>query len=211
MEAVDREGQLSLVEAAEAAGVEHFVFVSFRNDSPSIQCALSVAKRMVEERLNDSALTYTILWSEAFMEAWLMPRLGFDYPNARARIYGSGNGKICWISFKDVAQFALASLERAEAQNAVIECGGPKALSPLEVVKIFEEIGGRKLELEYVSEETLQMQRDSAQTPLQESIATLMICVARAEIGNVENIKSAHKTYPLKLTSVRDYAKKVLS
>ena len=47
-----KQGQLALVDAARGAGVEHFVFVSFR-DNPSIQYPLTAAKRAVERRGED--------------------------------------------------------------------------------------------------------------------------------------------------------------
>jgi uncharacterized protein YbjT (DUF2867 family) len=207
IETVDGKGQISLIDAAENAGVEHFIFVSFRNDTPAIQCPLSVAKRAAEQHLKESGLTYTILWPSLFMEAWLTPRLGFDYPNARARISGTGSSKISYISYRDVARFAVASIDNPAAKNATIELGGPEALSPLEAVRIFEELSGREFEVEYISEEALQARKDSAQDSLQESIAVLMLS---ATSGDIKDMESTVKTFPMELTSVRDYAKSVL-
>ena len=70
--------------------------------------------------------------------------MGFDYPNAKATIYGEGKNKISWIAIKDVASFAVASLDNPAAKNRIIELGGPEALSPLEVVNIFETTKGKK-------------------------------------------------------------------
>jgi uncharacterized protein YbjT (DUF2867 family) len=96
---------------------------------------LQNAKRKVENALKESGMTYTILQPTFFMEVWLSPHLGFDHPNGKATIYGSGNNKISWISLRDVAAFAVASLDNEAAKNAEIELGGPDALSPLDVVK----------------------------------------------------------------------------
>ena len=89
-------------------------------------------------------MTYTILQPTFFMEVWLSPALGFDAAQGTAQVYGSGQHKISWISFQDVAEFAIASLDNPAARNAVIELGGPEALSPLEVVKVFEKQSGRR-------------------------------------------------------------------
>lgn len=88
--------------------------------------------------------------------------MGFDAANGKAQIYGSGENKISWISYKDVAEFAVASLDNPAARNAVIELGGPEALSPLEVVSIFEELRGQKFEVQHVPEEALREQMDTA-------------------------------------------------
>ena len=125
IEAVDFEGQLNLVAAAKANGVERFVFVSFRYDRDH-PFPLSSAKQAVERAIQD--LNYTILRASNFMEIWLSPMLGFDYPNAKARILGMGDDKVSWVSFRDVAEFCVATLDHPAAQRATIEVGGPEPL-----------------------------------------------------------------------------------
>jgi len=92
------------------------------------------------------------------MEVWLSPAVGFDYANRKATIYGTGVNPIRWISFQDVAQFAVASLDNPAARNATLQLGGPDALNPLQVVKIFEKAGGRPFEVQHVPVEALQGQ-----------------------------------------------------
>ncbi|MBT8136022.1 MAG: SDR family oxidoreductase [Gammaproteobacteria bacterium] len=207
IQTVDLEGQLSLVDAAKAAGVEHFIFISFRSN-PDHQYPLDDAKRTVEQHLKTSGLTYTILQAGYFMEVWLGPALGFDYANASARIYGDGHNGLSWISYKDVAQFAVASLDNPAGRNAVIEVGGPQALSPLEVVHIFEEVGGQPLAIERVPEDALRAQKANATDPLQESFAALMITYAN---GDPIEMEATLQAFPLQLASVRDYAEGVLT
>ncbi|PYS56811.1 MAG: NAD(P)-dependent oxidoreductase, partial [Acidobacteria bacterium] len=140
-------------------------------------------------------------------EVWLSPALGFDAANAKAQIYGSGENKISWISYKDVAKFAVASLDNAEARNAVIELGGPEALSPLEVVRAFEELQGRKFDVQHVPEEALREQRESSSDPLQQSFAGLMLYYSR---GNIIDMRKTLQNFPVQLTSIRDHAQDVL-
>lgn len=207
IESVDRHGQLELISAAKAAGVERFVFVSFP-DNPDNQYPLTESKRAVEKHLMDSGLIYTILQAGYFMEVWLSPALGFDYPNARARIYGSGESKGSWISYRDVAAFAVASLENPASRNAVIKIGGPETLSPLEVVKIFEETSGREFELEYLPEEALREQKAAATDPLQQSFTSLMLQLA---LGDEIDMRETLRAFPLTLTTVSEYANAVVS
>jgi hypothetical protein len=42
------------------------------------------------------------------------------------------------VSFRDVAQFAAASVNNPLAQKATVELGGPQGISPSNVIKIFE-------------------------------------------------------------------------
>ena len=204
---VDRDGQLSLVEAAQAAGVEQFVYISFPK-KPDLQYPLDDAKRAVEERLKASGMTYTILQAGYFMEVWLSPAVGFDYPNAQARIYGEGRQGLSWVSFKDVAQFAVASLDNPAARNTVLKVGGPEVLSPLEVVRIFEEAGGQPFAVEHVPVEALRAQQASAPDPLQATFAALMLTYAK---GDPIEMEQTLQDFPLQLATVQDYAEGVMA
>jgi uncharacterized protein YbjT (DUF2867 family) len=201
IESVDRRGQLDLIAAAAAAGVKRFVLVSFRSVDGDFP--LQAAKRAVEERLRGSGMSYTILRPTFFTEVWLTPALGFDAPNAKAQIYGGGQNKISWISFQDVAQFAVAALDNPQAKNAVIDLGGPEALSPLEVVRLAEQVTRKQFSVQHVPEEALRVQCGSATDPLQQSFAALMLYYAR---GDVIDMQGTLRGFPgLQLRSVRQY------
>jgi len=106
IQTVDLAGLTNLVSAAQVAGVSRFIYTSFSGQI-DLDFPLKNAKRAVEQRLKDSGLVYTILRPSYFMEVWLTPAVGFDASNAKAQIYGTGENPISWISFKDVAQFAV--------------------------------------------------------------------------------------------------------
>lgn len=201
IQTVDEEGQKNLIDSASSAGVSKFVYVSFYGVPD--ECPLQTAKRIVEKHLMESNLIYTILQPTCFMEVWLSPMLGFDYPNGKATIYGEGRNKMSWIAIKDVASFAVASLDNPAAKNKIIELGGPAALSPLEVVNIFETKQSKKFELQFVPEEALQAQKDGAQDPMSKSFASLMLGVAK---GNNIEMKKIVEIFPIQLSSVQDYA-----
>ena len=205
IQTVDQDGQLNLVKAAEESGVKKFVFISF-TDNPDIDYPLTRAKRNVESVLKKSRMNWTILWASWFMEVWLGPNLGFDFSNANVRIYGSGDSKISWVSFRDVAKFAVHALYSPVADNAILKIGGPRALSPNEVIKVFEEVQGRSFKVEYVSVEALQQQKEAAEDPLQESFAGLMLQYAA---GDPMEMRSILREIHVDLISVRDYANQV--
>ncbi|NNV54205.1 SDR family oxidoreductase [Limnovirga soli] len=202
IQTVDDEGQTNLIDAAIHAGINQFIFISFC--AMAGEWPLQTAKRKVERHLAKSGLNYTIFQPTCFMEVWLGPALGFDYPNAKATIYGEGNNKVSWIAIKDVAAFAVNSLHNPLANNKIIELGGPQALSPLEAVHIFEASIGKKFELQFVPEEAIKVQKAAAQDPLSESFAGLMLGVAN---GSEIDMTEALKISPIKLTSVSDYVK----
>jgi len=201
IESVDREGQVNLVDAASAAGVTHFVLISFPN--VDIDFPLQRAKRAVEDRLRSSGMSYTILQPTFFTEVWLSPALGFDPKNAKAQIYGSGHHKISFISFQDVARFAVAALDPRLAPNAIVKLGGPEALSPLEAVRLAEQVVGKPIEVQHVPEEALRAQHSAATDSLQQSFAGLMLYYAG---GDVIEMADTLRTFPIQpLKSVRDH------
>jgi uncharacterized protein YbjT (DUF2867 family) len=206
IQSVDEQGQLNLLAAAKASGVKHIVFISFPpmpEDFP-----LQRAKRRMESSLIASGLTYTILQPTFFMEVWLGPALGFDIAKGSVRIYGSGNNGISWISFIDVAKFAVAAIDNGAANDTVMELGGPQTLSPLEVVRLCEERAGHPFVVERVPEEALRAQKAAATDPVQESFAGLMLACAA---GQSIDMRKVLEIFPVSLIGVEDYIKAVMS
>jgi uncharacterized protein YbjT (DUF2867 family) len=178
--AVDRDGQRALVDAARAAGVGHFIYVSYtRNvttDDP-----LTEAKRSVEEQLRGSGMQYTILRPSYFMEMWLGPALGWNFTAGTARVLGSGEQRVSWISAQDVVAAIVACVDNRQAHGQTIELGGPEALTPHEVAQLAESISGRQLTLEYVPAEELERQAQEAAGTDGAIFPSLMLCQTRGD------------------------------
>jgi NADH dehydrogenase len=206
IDAVDRQGQLNLIEAARAAGVKHFVFVSFY--PIAVDFALQRAKRTVEQALISCGLAYTILRPTYFMEVWFGPEGGFDVAGRRARIYGSGENPMSWISFANVAEFAVRALESPAARNAILPLGGPQALTPNEVVKVFEELGGAPFTVDYLLESVLRDALAAARKPLDEAFAALALGYAH---GGAIDMQATLQALPVRLATVREFAQWVLT
>ena len=204
-ETTDQDGLLSLIDAACEAGVQQLVYTSFPTMTPDFP--LQDAKRAVEDRLRGCGLAYTILQPTFFMEVWLSPAVGFDSANRKATIYGTGENPISWISLMDVAQFAVRCLDNPAARNATLELGGPEALSPLEVVAIFEKVGGKPFEVQHVPVEALQGQFAAATDPMQRSFAAMMMSVSTTR---PIDMGATLKSFPVKLKTVREYASEAL-
>ncbi len=206
IEATDEAGQCNLVDAAHGAGVQRFVYVSYsenlNDDGP-----LTRAKRAVEQRVRASGMAYTILRPSYFMELWLSPALGFDFVNRRATVFGPGDARISFIALGDVAEFAARAACDLGDAGATLELGGPEPVSPLEAVRIFEEVAGGAFEVQHVPVEALRAQRDAATDSLERSFAELMLHCAR---GDEISMQETLARIPVPLTSVRDYARTVL-
>lgn len=199
---VDHEGTLALIACAERAGVKRFVYTSYsgniRIDSP-----IETAKRGCEKRLLEGPMGAVILRPSYFMEIWLSSNLGFDAAKGSARIYGSGEAKVSYISAFDVAEVAVAATTKIRGGKTILELGGPEPLSQLDAVRAFEEKLKKKFILEFVSIKLLQAQHKSAD-PLQKTFAALMLGYAGGDV--IADSRATAERYGIRLRSVGDYA-----
>lgn len=202
----DQQGQLDLVQAAQQAGVRKYVYISIPQGMEP--CPLTTAKRTVEQAIMSSGMDYTILCPGIFMEIWLSPALGFDYPNGKATIYGDGHSKNAYISLGDVVEYAVQSLDNPAAHNALFELGHPQMHSLLDVVRVFEQASGKAFDLQFFPTAALESQRDAATDPLQISFSAMMHNMAT---GIRVDTSRAQKAFPdIKLKSVAEYGQAVL-
>lgn len=154
VERVDGEGNRSLIEAARDAGVEQLVFTSLLPATEESSLPLFRAKARAERALRASGLRYTILAPENFMESWVEAVVGRPVREGRPVVLvGEGRRRHAFVSARDVAVFATASIGHPEAANRRMPIGGPAALSWREVVATYEEVLGREISVEYIAPE----------------------------------------------------------
>ncbi len=199
---VDLEGTLSLIAAAEAAGVRHFIYTSYSGNIRE-DCPLHTAKRMSEARLLDSNMRATILRPSYFMEAWLGPALGFDPAPATARIYGPGNAPVSYISAPDVVAFAVAAAVSQGSGHQILEMGGPQALSQRDAVALFERTLEKKFKLDFIPLAALEEQHRSSD-PLAKTFAALSIAYAKGDL--IPDAVVTARRFGVELHSVATYA-----
>jgi NADH dehydrogenase len=199
---VDLAGQLSLIEAAKVASVLHFTFVSIPR-SPVRESPLTRAKFRVEKELAGSGIPYTVLAGNYFMEVWLSPALGFDYENGKAVVFGDGRQLMSWVSYEDVAAFAIRCADTPGAHNRILEIGGPDDLSPLDVIRIFEDATKQLWQVQHVPEEALLAQLEQSADPLAETFCKLQLEYLH---GCLMNTSEALRLIPVRQKTIRDYA-----
>lgn len=202
---VDEDGMINLIDAAKSAGVNHFIYTSFSKNL-DLDFPLRNAKRKVEKYLQESGLSFTILRPGCFMEVWLTAAVGFDAMNGKVNVCGTGTNPVAYISYKDVAKFAVESISNPAAKNAILELGGPQNISQLDAVKIFEDVLQKKIEVGNIPEEALQSQLNGAEDPMQKSFSGLMLCVANGDRIDMNEVLGK---FPVELTSVKDFVKSV--
>jgi uncharacterized protein YbjT (DUF2867 family) len=144
---VDEEGMGSLVDAAEAAGVHRFVYLSFNGIGTPIGTPLEHAKLAVEKRLGHSSMQTVIVRADAFQEVHLAPMARFDVAGGKAAIIGKGNTKRRWVATEDVAAL-LCAVALESAPPVLIEVGGPELLTKNEAVAIAQDLTHRRMKVQ---------------------------------------------------------------
>jgi len=150
---VDLEGNRNLINAAKAAGVKQFIFVSMSGADPNSPIPLFQAKGKTEEYLRQSGVPYTIVAPNAFMEVWIGMVVGVPAVSGQpVTIVGQGQRKHSFISAVDVTKFILASINNPAAMNQRLLIGGPQPVSFHDAVEVFEQaLGNQKLAVNSVS------------------------------------------------------------
>jgi uncharacterized protein YbjT (DUF2867 family) len=140
---VDWQANVNLVEAARAAGVRRFVFVSIL-DGERLRRELPVAeaRERVVDALRESGMGWTVLRPTGFFDD-----MGEIFDMARrGRVYlvGDGRARINPIHAADIADQVVAHLRDPGAPDEAFALGGPEVFSLLEIGELAFGIAGTK-------------------------------------------------------------------
>lgn len=127
---VDYQGHLFALQAAQEAGVKHFVLLSaICVQKPLL--AFQHAKLAFEKALIESGITYSIVRPTAFFKS-LSGQLQRVKSGKPFLLFGDGNRTACKpISDDDLGEFLAACLEDPNRHNQILPIGGPgPAISP---------------------------------------------------------------------------------
>ena len=150
-ESVEEQGNRNLIDAARAAGVRQFVFVSALGSDLNSPVPLLRGKAIAEQYLRESGLTHTILMPNLYLEIWCPNIVGRAAQAGQpVTLIGEGRRQHSMISAADVAAFAVAAAGNERAYNRVLVVGGPQAVTWHDVVAAHERVQGRKIEVRYL-------------------------------------------------------------
>ena len=137
-EAVDAEGTRVLVEAAEEAGVERFIYQSTLGADPASAYPQIRAKAIAENHIRNSSLSYTILRSAVLFGtddyfttslAMLMAGSVLIFP-----IPGDGSTVVQPLWVEDLATCIGWSLDEDDTKGGTFDLGGPEYFTFRQVV-----------------------------------------------------------------------------
>lgn len=129
----------AIVDSAVGAGVQHIVYLSFLNTSPTATFTLSRDHYATEQHIRGSGVAFTFLRGSAFHEV-AHYLLG---PDDVIRGPG-GRGRVAFVGKDDVVDVAVTVLLDPSAHaDVTYELTGPEALSLQELAELFARTSGR--------------------------------------------------------------------
>lgn len=151
----DIQGTRNLVQAAEEAGVQKFIFLSHLGADRASAYPVMTAKAIAEDHIKKSSLDYTILRTgvvygpqDRFTSplAQLIKAIPLVFP-----IPDQGDTLLQPLWIEDLANIMLWALDNPKTSRELYEIGGPEQLSFREIIIILLEVMGLKRTLVSVS------------------------------------------------------------
>jgi uncharacterized protein YbjT (DUF2867 family) len=139
---VDDLGNRHLIDAARSARVDHFVFASAFGAAPDHPVDFFRIKCAIEQYLESSGLTYTVVRAPGFMEFWANLMARPLLTKGKVTINGRGRNPINFISVEDVSYFVVRALEDPRLRNRIVDVGGPENLTLEQMLTTLEEVTG---------------------------------------------------------------------
>lgn len=146
-EEIDYKGTVNQVDAAKAAGVRRFVYVSAVGASETGPRHWFRYKGMAERYLRESGLEWVIVrptWVFGPEDQSLNRLLGFTRYLPFLPLFGDGEQAMQPVFIEDVGAVLADAATKPEAANQVFEIGGPEVMTMNEVLKTGMDVAGRK-------------------------------------------------------------------
>jgi len=212
-QAIDYRANIDLIEAAKAAGVKHFVFVSVLGVDRGYEDApVFKAKWAVEQYLLNSGLNYTILRPSGFASN-LLPLAERFRQTGVYLLVGDSKARTSIVSTDDLARIAVDSVTTDGAMNRIFSVGGPEVLERADVPRIL----GRIFSREPIVINPPLFVLDGVRTGLgfvnpeaQKALGTLRTLLANEFFCSPHEIETLQSTFGFQLESLESFLRRYL-
>lgn len=145
--AVDGEGTVRQVEAAKAAGVSRFIYLSGAGTRQGQTFPWFRAKLRAEGAIRSSGIPYTIFqpsWVYGPEDRSMNKFVTFARYLPFIPVIGSGKTKVSPVHVDDLAEVVAASVTLPQSVNQTYQVGGPQDLTMDEIITTMLQIMGKK-------------------------------------------------------------------
>ena len=147
-DSVDRQGNINLFETAMQQGVKKAVYVSLLNAEKARKAKVMLAKRAVEQFLEDSNLDYTVFRPSGLFHDFVEV---FKPQILKGTVRGLGDGslKMQPLSPKDLSRCMVNALKDLNASRAIFDIGGPESFTYHDAISLVSKVMGKEPKISY--------------------------------------------------------------
>lgn len=144
---VDGHGTVRQVEAARAAGVKQFIYISGAGTRPGQTSPWFQAKLKAEAAVRESGMAWTIIrpsWVYGPEDRSLNKFVAFARYLPFIPVIGSGRTRVSPVFVEDLATLVAGCAGAEKAHGKVYELGGPQELTMDEIIRTMLKVMGRR-------------------------------------------------------------------
>jgi uncharacterized protein YbjT (DUF2867 family) len=161
--------QTELIKAAKQTSIKRFIPSDYGLD-PKVagkgSCVLFDQKALIHQAVKESGLNYTFVHANGLFEYWAysLGQLGLPSPPEEVQLYAQGTVKAALVSVSDVAKVTATTVDDPRTQNKELFITA-NILSQEELIRLWEEISGKRVKRIPVSFEDLEQIIAASTTP----------------------------------------------
>ena len=125
----DRDGNIALVDAAHAVGADVVLLSLVHAATADSPMELARAKAAAEEHLRSSGARWTIVRSDAFVQAWVALLEQTAGKDGRPVVFGRADNPVAWVDVEDVADVVTAAVLDESLRGRTLDVCGPGRLT----------------------------------------------------------------------------------
>jgi NADH dehydrogenase len=209
-EAVDDAGHRALIDAARAAGVRRFVYVSALGAAPDHPIDFFRTKHRIEQAVRSCGLDTVVLRPSAFMEQHVHDFNGAAVlAKGKAQLIGPGTKPRNFVAAGDVAQFALRALLDDPPPFRALDIGGHDHASNAEVAALYARLAGIEARASHLPA-GLARAMSALAAPLHPGVARILRLLSLPDDACPERFDGAtvlEERFGMRLTRLEDFVR----
>nr|QCI07604.1 hypothetical protein [Nitophyllum punctatum] len=149
LEQIDLKAKYILIEAAKKAKIKHYISFSILNASYYADIPLVKLKLLVEKRLTQSKICYTIFNLSGFFQG-LIQQYAIPILDQKSIWVTKESSSISYINTEDIAKIVIKSLSVNQSKNQSFSLTGNHAWTSMQIIDLCEKISGKRAKIAIV-------------------------------------------------------------